>query len=995
MFCKLKQIRVGKQFAALLIAMLFAGSTEADIFQFKIEATYDSTAENKSPITAPDGVLKYSFTLDTNNAKVVNGDQVQLNSVDVTYDLNGTPSSHSTQIRMANAKPKVARIIILNVDSRQLALNLPDIDLFNLADDQVNFIPRKVDFTGGFLGGPPNRFRGSLSIESASLPKSPNSPSNELVNDGWTKVGSGADAVATGNDGSLWKLGSDTFDKDNPNHSIQKYVNDKWKQVSGWGVKLTVDGSGNAWGIDSANELFRYEGDKPVVVHKALDVEADNMGRIWVINEEGRLRFVDAAPNYRFVPFKKEFENRLKAMAVVQIGKDAFPMIIDDQGKTYLFNGVRWDFQKIVLVDLTAGPDGLFWAIDSQSRIWKCRLIDIPYGAPHMQLSTKQASWEKVKGSGTSISVGKEVYITDANGHFYVAEKETRYPSPTPTDPSTGQLAETTPYRGIVDNSRWMGQNEVLLNNRKLSETILCESHNAGSYSINANSDFSIADLSWNAGGKPGGTHALKTLSSMNKEHTAGMAKCQSRNIASQLNDGIRYFDLRLFINKEGQFQSSHSMWGASYSDMFTQMKQFLNAPEHEKEVVVLQFKGFKDERRSNLLTLQEGIYQNDFTPENWNEFEQLAKSHFGSKIYLGKVFEKTDEWADVSFGRLWSSKAQVILTKSNSNKDYDVSVAGKDWCPETTKNYIKAPNGRPSVSFSKSPSTEMVVGMAFTGASRIPTNIRQITDDVAPVVFSWLVDPNFATPSSSSSPKLSGGKGINLFSADYYERMPLLDLAHYLNGLGNTNHHLNKAKAYAKSYTNWNNWAWCDGGKIIVYEHNNREGKSLVLGEGRHNSSVLGDLNNKISSISIPFRLKVTALGNDGVGGGRRILLKNVDDLSGSPHHFNDKISSLLVERTIASAAQQAEFFEHSDQKGNTLKLGPGEYNQEFLISKGFNDKISSIRVPARFRVTLFRNDNFKRILVRSYHQGNHNLPRTANDEASSIRVTAIGIPK
>jgi hypothetical protein len=53
-----------------------------------------------------------------------------------------------------------------------------------------------------------------------------------------------------------------------------------------------------------------------------------------------------------------------------------------------------------------------------------------------------------------------------------------------------------------------------------------------------------------------------------------------------------------------------------------------------------------------------------------------------------------------------------------------------------------------------------------------------------------------------------------------------------------------------------------------------------------------------------------------------------------------------------------KAIFYEHCDYLGRSMELGQGSYDYNFINSKGFNDVISSIKVPKGLKVIAFEND-------------------------------------
>lgn len=82
--------------------------------------------------------------------------------------------------------------------------------------------------------------------------------------------------------------------------------------------------------------------------------------------------------------------------------------------------------------------------------------------------------------------------------------------------------------------------------------------------------------------------------------------------------------------------------------------------------------------------------------------------------------------------------------------------------------------------------------------------------------------------------------------------------------------------------------------GPAVVFEHNNFGGRSQVLPPGRYDLAQLSIGNDVISSVKVPFGLRVTLFEHAGFKGQTRVLVNDAPSLPG----FNDKVSSIVVER-------------------------------------------------------------------------------------------------
>lgn len=117
-------------------------------------------------------------------------------------------------------------------------------------------------------------------------------------------------------------------------------------------------------------------------------------------------------------------------------------------------------------------------------------------------------------------------------------------------------------------NQAWMGDMRATLGPRRLADVTLPGTHDSGTSGIGPRLVF----LPW------------------------GTAKTQTRNIGEQLNDGIRYFDLRVSeVAHRGCADPSvwwlyHTFDSYRLQDALRQIKAFVQDPAHAREVIILDF---------------------------------------------------------------------------------------------------------------------------------------------------------------------------------------------------------------------------------------------------------------------------------------------------------------------------------------------------------------------------------------------------------------------
>ncbi|MGF1739994.1 hypothetical protein L4C34_02720 [Vibrio profundum] len=140
----------------------------------------------------------------------------------------------------------------------------------------------------------------------------------------------------------------------------------------------------------------------------------------------------------------------------------------------------------------------------------------------------------------------------------------------------TDVVVEQLLTRPIVTISHWMSDNWALVGNKTLSQLCIPGSHDTGTYVK---------------------THRSATGSDRRTQ-------TQRLNIQQQLENGVRFFDLRPALY-EGGFYTHHSSdipvlgrqgaIGAKLSDVFSQIRQFYSNQANHKELSILDFGHFLD----------------------------------------------------------------------------------------------------------------------------------------------------------------------------------------------------------------------------------------------------------------------------------------------------------------------------------------------------------------------------------------------------------------
>lgn len=143
--------------------------------------------------------------------------------------------------------------------------------------------------------------------------------------------------------------------------------------------------------------------------------------------------------------------------------------------------------------------------------------------------------------------------------------------------------------------------------------------------------------------------------------------------------------------------------------------------------------------------------------------------------------------------------------------------------------------------------------------------------------------------------------------------------------------------------------------GPVTVYRDSNYAGPSQPFGIGRWDHPLPGKVgNDSISSLKVPQGLKVTLFEHARFRGNSFALTGDASALVA----LADATSSLIVQAESQAAAGAATIYADGNYAGSSQQLRVGAYNSSKLTFGA--KRISSLKVPAGLRVTLYAADNF-----------------------------------
>lgn len=175
--------------------------------------------------------------------------------------------------------------------------------------------------------------------------------------------------------------------------------------------------------------------------------------------------------------------------------------------------------------------------------------------------------------------------------------------------------------------------------------------------------------------------------------------------------------------------------------------------------------------------------------------------------------------------------------------------------------------------------------------------------------------------------------------------------------------------------------------GPVKVYKDCGFTGSQKGLYIGRYTAAdlqALGVSNDDISSLKVPAGYRVTLYEHDNFQG---LSTERTTDQSCLGDEWNDRVSSLEIEASSPTVIA----YKDCDFKGPAVNLPIGRYTMADLQKLGVsNDDVSSLRVQAGYRVTVYEHDNFQGAsTVRTADQSC--LGEEWNDRVSSLVVEVI----
>lgn len=273
------------------------------------------------------------------------------------------------------------------------------------------------------------------------------------------------------------------------------------------------------------------------------------------------------------------------------------------------------------------------------------------------------------------------------------------------------------------------------------------------------------------------------------------------------LNDGIRYFDLRVCVDSKGVLMTYHGLFGASLTSMLDDVKKF--SDQNPRELILLGFNHFWDRAYQIQQNKKQGEIEG-LTKENWTQLVMLIKTHLKDSLVSGAPFTPKSKLNDLW---QWKSGNRIIaLFETDDVLDDDLIwnrreentwVAGWDiesFEAGTLKVLQNAAEKKYADKFYAIRScvppddTGRLISMGLI-SNVYPSSGGELADMTNPVALGWVKN------------QWAAKYPINLIWADFYNRHDLVKLAKQINGIK-----VDFKDSKIGTATKWSQWKKKDG---------------------------------------------------------------------------------------------------------------------------------------------------------------------------------------
>ncbi|XP_063683239.1 PI-PLC X domain-containing protein 2-like [Bolinopsis microptera] len=283
-----------------------------------------------------------------------------------------------------------------------------------------------------------------------------------------------------------------------------------------------------------------------------------------------------------------------------------------------------------------------------------------------------------------------------------------------------------------MDLENWMGCIKEEIKDKKLSEIVIPGSHDSGSYCINRKSKR---------------TYLLPNLFCLNPvvDRVGSVwSRTQDYSIADQLRLGVRYIDLRVFL--DSNTNTKYLVHGFEAGELLVELESVAEFVEnHPEEIVILDMNHIykcADCNICSMLVKVEEMFGDKLCPpppqdasvQTYGEMIQSGKRVIIALTEEPEMFTSTYKHSEVKcqFDWVWSSESHVVSPWADTT---DVSYL-KDFL-EITMSRERAPDSLHVAQTILTPKT----GDTLHGIYKSPRNLKQMADLLTPHLPAWFED--------------------------------------------------------------------------------------------------------------------------------------------------------------------------------------------------------------------------------------------------------------
>lgn len=352
----------------------------------------------------------------------------------------------------------------------------------------------------------------------------------------------------------------------------------------------------------------------------------------------------------------------------------------------------------------------------------------------------------------------------------------------------------------IYAQATWMTDNAALLGKKPLNEIALPGAHDAGTFAIETSKKSGI-NLDNDDGFSSPDNKKIKRFLSFTPNFS-GWAKTQERTTLEMLNDGIRYFDLRVCVDKQGILMTCHGLYGASLESILNDVKTFTDKNPHE--LVLLGFNHFWEHQYQIEHNRKQGELEG-LTGQSWTKLINLLETKLSGKLISRRDFNPRSLFSDL---QKLKKDNQVIALFDTDDAPDDIYVWKRaedntwvegwdvdDFRSGNLKILQNAQNKLYADKFyairsSVTPDDDgKLIGMGFF-SKVFPKSVSELADMTNPVALGWIKN------------EWAGKYPINLVWSDFYNRTDLIKLTKSLNGIK-----VDFKNTKIGTATNWTKW--------------------------------------------------------------------------------------------------------------------------------------------------------------------------------------------